>query len=96
MVVIRGKRYKFTQNDIRAGTQHEMEHTKSRKEARQIAMDHLREHPTYYKVLPIAEAYMTAQERKSAVPPKKRRRRAPPAPGLIPDLGLASNPFGRW
>ncbi|MFH1645986.1 MAG: DUF5661 family protein, partial [Candidatus Omnitrophota bacterium] len=33
---------------IQIGTEHELEHTSSRKEARKIAMDHLKEDPKYY------------------------------------------------
>ena len=40
-----------------------MEHTKSERVARRIARDHLREHPTYYQVLPVAEQMMKARER---------------------------------
>jgi len=37
--------------EIEMGTDVEMEHTKSRKEARKIAMEHLAEHPDYYSRL---------------------------------------------
>jgi hypothetical protein len=37
---------------IEKGTKHELEHTKSKKEAKKIAMDHFKEHgPRYYTVL---------------------------------------------
>ena len=77
MVEIRGKKYKFTEADLRAGTKHELEHTKDRKIARKTALDHLRVHPYYYRVLPMAEQVMVVMENK---PPKmkKKRRRAPP------------------
>jgi hypothetical protein len=40
------------------GTKVEMEHTKSKKLARKIAMDHLREHPHYYSYLARMEKQM--------------------------------------
>ena len=36
---------------IRMGTEHELEHTSSRRVARRIACDHLAEFPTYYTAL---------------------------------------------
>lgn len=60
---------------LAVGTKIEMEHTKDRRVARQIATHHLIEHPTYYRVLPAAESAMTAMEQKR--PPVKRRRPAP-------------------
>jgi hypothetical protein len=41
-------RMKISKSEIKAGTKHEMEHTKSKKVAKKIAMDHLKEHPLYY------------------------------------------------
>ena len=49
---------------IRMGTQHELEHTSSRKVARRIAMDHLKEHPQYYTFLNKAERQMSLAEKK--------------------------------
>lgn len=42
--------------DIAEGTDVEMEHTTDRAVARQIAMDHLREDPDYYRKLRIVES----------------------------------------
>lgn len=39
---------KFTKKELAIGTQIEMEHTKSKKVAEKIALDHLREHSCYY------------------------------------------------
>ena len=68
----RTKKPAYSTYDLSVGTKHEMEHTKDRKVARQIATDHLKEHPTYYRVLPMAEQLMSLQENKKA--PKKRKR----------------------
>lgn len=62
------------------GTRIEMEHTKDRTVARKIATDHLREHPTYYRVLPAAEQFMGILENKK--PPARHRRRSPQRPGM--------------
>jgi hypothetical protein len=73
---------KYTPQDVAAGTKHEMEHTrgvpKSRKRsvAKKIATDHLKEHPTYYRVLPMAENLMSLQENKPPGKPKKKRKPA--------------------
>jgi hypothetical protein len=50
------------------GTKHEMEHTKNPRVAKRIALDHLKEHPTYYTYLKKAERQMSLAEKK-----KKRR-----------------------
>lgn len=39
-------------DQLKIGTEHEMEHTSDPKIARQIALDHLTEDPDYYKKLP--------------------------------------------
>lgn len=62
------------------GTRIEMEHTRDRKVARKIATDHLREHPTYYRVLPAAEQFMGILENKK--PPVHRKRRRAMGPGM--------------
>jgi hypothetical protein len=67
---------KYSKADIAAGTKHEMEHTKDRTVAKRIAVAHLNEHWSYYRVLPIAESMMNVQENK-ALPKPKRRRKAP-------------------
>jgi len=41
---------------LKIGTKLEMEHTKSKKVARRIAEDHLREYSNYYEELPKFEA----------------------------------------
>lgn len=61
------------------GTKIEMEHHMGRKQARKIATDHLREHPSYYEFLPIAEQQMTIEERSRNIHPIKRRRNPPPS-----------------
>jgi len=68
------KKPKYSNQDVAIGTKHEMEHTNDRRVARQIATDHLKEHPTYYRVLPMAEQMMSLQENKNL--PKKRKRPA--------------------
>ena len=86
---IRGKKYKFTEADLRVGTKHEMEHTKNRKEARKIALDHLREHFLYYRVLPAAEQMMTVQEQKNPLKKQLRKKRRPrPAGSPLPNFGF--------
>lgn len=42
---------RFDAEQLRKGTEVELEHTRSRKIARRIAMDHLVEDPNYYKKL---------------------------------------------
>ena len=81
---------RYTSRDIAAGTRHEREHTKDPRVAKKIALDHLREHPTYYRVLPLAEQMMNLQENKKLPAPKHRRRPAPQSPpwmGLPPNWG---------
>ena len=58
------KRYPVKEKDLKIGAKHELEHTTSERTARRIARDHLREHPTYYQVLPVAEKIMQTRERK--------------------------------
>jgi hypothetical protein len=41
----------FDQKDLEDGIKHEMEHTKNRSVAKEIAKDHLSEDPNYYKKL---------------------------------------------
>ena len=41
----------FNKRWLKIGTDIELEHTKSRRLAQRIAMDHLVEHPEYYKEL---------------------------------------------
>lgn len=85
---IRGKKYKFTEADLRAGTKHEMEHTNNKSEAKKIALAHLRHHYTYYRVLPVAEQMMTIQESKDPLKQKKKRRHARPAGSPLPNFGF--------
>ena len=71
---------KYTPQDVAAGTKHEMEHTRGvpktqkRRLAKKIAIDHLKEHPTYYRILPAAEATMSAMENRPAGKPRKKRK----------------------
>ena len=44
----------FSLQSVHRGAEHELEHTSNVKEAVQIAIDHLKEHPRYYKRLDIA------------------------------------------
>lgn len=41
----------FNEKDLEDGIKHEMEHTKDRQVAKEIAKDHLSEDPNYYKKL---------------------------------------------
>ena len=41
----------FDEKDLEDGIKHEMEHTKDRQVAKEIAKDHLSEDPNYYKKL---------------------------------------------
>jgi hypothetical protein len=41
----------FDKKDLEDGIKHEMEHTKDRQVAKEIAKDHLSEDPNYYKKL---------------------------------------------
>jgi len=74
---------KVDPRDLDYGTKHEMEHTKDKAVARRIALDHLEEHPTYYRYLPVAEQMMTIQENKR-MPVRKKKRRKPAARMLQP------------
>ena len=80
---------KYTPQDVAAGTKHEMEHTRgvpiSRKRAvaKKIAIDHLKEHPKYYQVLPMAEQMMTLQEGKSTIKKPKKKRKPTQQPGAM-------------
>ena len=85
---IRGKKYKFSESDLKAGTKHEMEHTKDRREARRIALDHLRHHPSYYQVLPVAEQMMAMRESKDPLKVKKKKRRVRPTGPSMPNFGF--------
>lgn len=67
---------------LAVGIKTEMEHTKDRKVAKQIATHHLIEHPTYYRVLPAAEQTMSMLENKR--PPVKKRRVASQRRGYNP------------
>lgn len=73
---------KYTPQDVAAGTKHEMEHTKGmpkskkRAFARKTAIDHLKSHPSYYRVLPAAESVMSALENRPPGKPRKKRKPA--------------------
>ena len=53
-------------DELVRGTKHEMEHTSDVNEARQIALDHLREWPTYYTALEKLEELL-----KAGIPPSE-------------------------
>lgn len=58
---------KISKKEIKSGTKHEMEHTKSKKVAKKTATDHLKKHPLYYdekKGLPAMEKKLTKIEKK--------------------------------
>lgn len=59
---------------VRVGTDHEMEHTTSRRVARRIALDHLREDPRYYDKLGAVEGAFGG-----LFAPNPKKRRSPPA-----------------
>jgi hypothetical protein len=80
---------KYSNADLAAGTRHELEHTKDRKVAKQTAIDHLKQHPTYYRVLPAAEQIMGALENRK---PKVRKRRRPAQRPWNP---MTDTPWGR-
>ena len=69
------KRYPVREKDLRKGAKHELEHTNSIMTARRIARDHLREHPAYYQVLPLAEQMMKRKEQH--IKPIRRSRPMP-------------------
>lgn len=54
------KQKQISKSEIKKGTKMEMEHTKSKKVAKKIAKDHLREFPTYYN----SKTGLPAMERK--------------------------------
>lgn len=78
------RQYRVDRKQLEIGAKHEMEHTDSPRTARRIARDHLREHPTYYKVLPVAEKMMSSQEKN--IKPMKKRRREPDGPFFDPGI----------
>jgi len=86
----KAKKPAYSPYDLQEGTKHEMEHTKDRAVARKIATDHLKEHPTYYRMLPLAEQMMTIEENKK---PKKKHRR-PHAPVRPTDAMHGGTPWG--
>ena len=58
---------------LQIGTKHEMEHTTSKKVARRIAMDHLREDPKYYSHLERMERKVKRGEWNPAYSERQRR-----------------------
>ena len=80
-------RYRIKRTDLAAGAKLEKrEHPwASEHTARRIARDHLREHPRYYTVNPVAEKMMVSQEKKIKPIRKKRQVFDPMNPfGLFP------------
>jgi hypothetical protein len=57
----------FNPRALREGTQHEMEHTRNRRVAREIAKDHLLEDPQYYRKLKRMERKNPGEPAPSAV-----------------------------
>ena len=55
---------KISPTQIRIGTNHELEHTTSKTKAKNIALDHLREHPKYYTYLNQMEKQMKKDQNK--------------------------------
>jgi hypothetical protein len=53
----------FNKKQLKIGTDIELEHTNSRRVAKRIAMDHLTEHPDYYKELKKMEKKLDARKR---------------------------------
>ena len=88
------KSAKINPHWLAIGTKIEMEHTKDKKAARQIAGNHLTEHPSYYRILPAAEGLMSAIENKA--PPKTRRRKRTPRKRWSPIDGTAPPYMRQW
>jgi len=84
--------FRVDRRDLEVGARHEMEHTKNPTVARRIARDHLREHPTYYQVLPMAEHMMETKEKGMKPIRRKRRQPLPRDTGFPP--GFTSTPWG--
>jgi len=57
----------FDREQLRLGTRHEMEHTRDRTKAREIAMDHLAEDPSYYTHLSEMESRVEEQRLRNAL-----------------------------
>lgn len=53
-----------SKRELKKGVSHELEHTSSRRHARQIALDHLAEHTNYYTQLDKAEKRMNKRKRR--------------------------------
>jgi hypothetical protein len=68
------KNAKYTGGDIALGTKIELEHTRDRRLARNISIQHLNEHYTYYRVLPAAEQFMSILENKKPQAHRKHRQ----------------------
>jgi hypothetical protein len=54
----------FNKKQVAIGIKTEMEHTTSRRVAKRIALDHLREHPQYYTYLLRMEREMKKLDKK--------------------------------
>ena len=67
----RSPRY-YDNKELRKGIEVEMEHTDDPEIAMQIAMDHLEEHPEYYKYLPKMEKKLYKRELKHQKRERKR------------------------
>lgn len=53
----------FNKKQLSMGTMHELEHTNSKREAKKIAKDHLKEHKYYYTYLKGMEKRMKRRKR---------------------------------
>ena len=69
------RKIKINKKQIEIGTKVEMEHTKSRKVARKIAMDHLRESEDYYKELLKMEKKLKGKKKTKRIYNKKVKGR---------------------
>lgn len=58
----------FNKKQLKLGIKHELEHTRSRRLAKEIAMDHLAEDPKYY-------THLEKMEKRYKKRKRKRRRR---------------------
>jgi hypothetical protein len=74
-------RYPVKRKEVARGAKVEMrEHHMSERTARRTAAQHLREHPTYYQMMPVAEKIMASRER-NIHPIRKPRPRPQPVTG---------------
>jgi predicted ABC-class ATPase len=65
---------KYNKENLQKGTEMEMKHTNDRLVAQRIAMDHLEEHPDYYKHLQKMEKNLTKREKRLAEKEKRKQK----------------------